>query len=148
MLGPPVKDVMRHIENEVAPLHYALPGDRNGLEFGSAEDEVKNIVVCWAPTFDVIKKAVKLNANLIVAHEWLIYEYFGYKWITKELPKNEKKTNTERISLLTKHGISVLKYHSNWDMAPGGIADSFGEYLGFKNLVHSAGSARIYGKHQ
>ena len=144
MLRLSVEDVMRYIENEVAPLRYALPGDRNGLEFGSAENEVDNIVVCWSPTLDVIKKAVKLNANLIVAHEWLIYEYLGNKWITKELPKNEKKTNMERISLLTKHGIAVLKYHSNWDMAPGGVADSFGKYLGFKNLVYSAGLARVY----
>lgn len=139
-----VKDVMQHIENEIAPLHYALPGDKNGLEFGSAENEVTNIVVCWSPTLNVIKEAIKVNANLIVAHEWLIYEYLGNKWITKELPKNEKRTNIERVKLLTTHNISVLKYHSNWDFAPGGVADSLGEYLGFKNLIYSFGLARVY----
>lgn len=116
-----------------------MPNDRNGLEFGSAENEGNDILVCSSPTLDVIKKAVKLSANLIVAHEWLTYEYLGNKWITKELSKAEKKTNIKRTTLLTKHEVSVLKYHSNWDMVPGGIADSFGEYLGFRNLVYSAG---------
>jgi len=144
MLRPAVKDVMQRIENEIAPLRYSLPGDKNGLEFGSKENEVSNIVVCWSPTLEVIRKAIELKTNLIVAHEWLIYDYLRNRWITKELHKTEKKTNLERISLLARHAISVLKYHSNWDIAPGGVSDSFGEYLGFENLVYSRGLARVY----
>lgn len=72
MSGIFVKDVMQYIQDEIAPLHYALPGDKNGLEFGSAENEVTNILVCWSPTLNVIKETIKLNANLIVAHELMM----------------------------------------------------------------------------
>lgn len=139
-----VEDVMHYIENKAAPLHYAFPNDRNGLEFGSAKSQVEKITVCWSPTLDVIRKAILLSSNLIVAHEWLIYEKSGSHWLRKEPGKQDKKVNLERLKLLSKYKISVLKYHSNLDNVPGGTADSLGEYLGFKNLVYKEGLARIY----
>lgn len=139
-----VRDVMRYIEREVAPLSYALPGDRNGLEFGSADMKVKGMVVSWSPNLDVINKTIDLGANLIIAHEWLVYRYLGNKWIEKELPTSDKKVNLNRTKLLTEHEISVLKYHSNLDIAPGGIADSFCEHLGFNKLLRKGKLVRVY----
>ena len=139
-----VKDVARYIEKEIAPLKYSLPGDRNGLEFGSLDNELKGIVTCWSPTLTVVEKAVSNNANLIISHEWLFYEYMGNKWLEKENWTFAKQANLRRLQSLSRNNITVLKYHSNWDVAPGGTADSFGEYLGFKNLVKKGKLIRVY----
>jgi putative NIF3 family GTP cyclohydrolase 1 type 2 len=138
-----VRDVAKFIE-EIAPLKYCLPGDRNGLEFGSPDGKVSGIVTCWSPTSMVIEKAVSYDANLIISHEWLFYEYTGNKWLENESWTFAKQVNLRRLQLLSRGNVSVLKYHSNWDIAPGGTADSFGEYLGFKNLVEKGKLIRVY----
>ena len=139
-----VKDIASYIEKEIAPLKYSLPGDKNGLEFGSLDNEVRGIVVCWSPTLMVIKKAVSIQANLIISHEWLVYKYTGNKWLENESRTFAKTPNLKRLRLLSQNNISILKYHSNWDIAPGGIADSFGEYLEFRNLIKKGKLVRVY----
>lgn len=139
-----VRDVAQYIEEEIAPLKYGLPGDRNGLEFGSLDDEVKGITICWSPTSIVIEKTVSNNANLIISHEWPFYEYTGNKWLENETRAFSKQANLRRLQLLSQNNITVLKYHSNWDIAPSGTADSFGEYLGFKNLIKRGKVIRVY----
>jgi len=139
-----VEDIAAYIEKEIAPLKYSLPGDKNGLEFGSLDNEVRGIVVCWSPTLMVIKKAVSIHANLIISHEWLVYKYTGSKWLENESRTFAKIPNLKRLRLLSQNDISILKYHSNWDIAPGGIADSFGEYLGFRNLIKKGKLVRVY----
>lgn len=141
-----VRDLATLIEEEIAPLKYSLPGDRNGLEFGSLDSRVTSIVTCWSPTSMVIEKAVSCNASLIISHEWLFYEYTGNKWLENEDWTFAKQVNQRRLRLLSQSNVSVLKYHSNWDIAPGGTADSFGEYLGFKNLVERGKLIRVYKK--
>lgn len=139
-----VKDVANYIEKEIAPLEYGLPGDKNGLEFGSLDNEVRGIVICWSPTLMVIEKAVSLQANLIISHEWLIYKHTGSKWLENEITTFAKTPNLKRLKMLSQNKMSLLKYHSNWDIAPGGIADSFGEHLGFKNLIKKGKLVRVY----
>ena len=139
-----VKDVANYIEKEIAPLKYSLPGDKNGLEFGSLDNEVRGIVTCWSPTLMVIEKAVSLQANLIISHEWLIYNHTGSKWMENEIRTPAKTPNLKRSKILSQNSMSLLKYHSNWDIAPSGVADSFGEYLGFKNLIKKGKLVRVY----
>lgn len=139
-----VRDVANYIEKKIAPLKYSLPGDKNGLEFGSLDNEVRGIVTCWSPTLMVIEKAVSLQANLIISHEWLIYKHTGNKWLENEVSTPAKTPNLERSKILSQNNMSILKYHSNWDIAPTGIADSFGEYLGFKNLIEKGKLVRVY----
>ena len=139
-----VKDVAKYIEAEIAPLKYSLPDDKNGLEFGSLNNEVIGITVCWSPTLKVIEKAIASKANLIVSHEWLIYEYTKNRWMENECRTSTKVPNLKRLRLLSENDMAVLRYHSSWDIAPGGIADSLGEYLGFKNLVKKGRLVRVY----
>jgi len=139
-----ISEIEDHIENKIAPLKYSLLGDENGLLFGMLDSEVTAIIVCWSPTLRVIEKAIQNNANLIISHEWLIYEYGENKWIEREKRTFSKIPNLKRLGLLTKHNISVIKHHSNWDFAPRGIADSFGECLGLNNLVKKGKIIRVY----
>ncbi len=139
-----IRDIANYVEREIAPLKYSLPGDRNGLEFGSLNNEVTGIVVSWTPSSTVIEKSVSLKANLIISHEWSLYEHSGSKWLENESWMFAKRTNLKRLQLMFRNGISILKYHSNWDIAPGGIADSFGERLGFKDLAKKGRLVRVY----
>lgn len=139
-----VKEVEDYIEQHVAPLELSLPQDINGLIFGTLDVEVTGIVVSWSPTLRVIEASIRNKANVIISHEWLIYEHSGNKWMEEEKSAYSKIPNLKRTELLTKHKISVLKHHSNWDIAPHGTADSFGEFLGFKNLVKRGKVTRIY----
>jgi len=139
-----VRDIASYIEKEIAPLKYSLPGDKNGLEFGSLNNEVRGVVVCWSPTLMVIKKAASIQANLIISHEWLVYKYTGSKWLENESRTFAKTPNLKRLCILSQNNISILKYHSNWDIAPRGVADSFGEYVGFRNLIKKGKLVRVY----
>lgn len=139
-----IKEIEEYIENELAPLSLSLPGDKNGLHFGTLNGEVNGVVVCWSPTLRVIEKTIEMGANLIVCHEWLIYDFSGNKWIEKERSTYSKVPNLKRLRLLTQHDVTVLKHHSNWDLASGGVADSFGEYLEFINLIGRGKVTRIY----
>jgi len=139
-----VKKVEDYIEQHVAPLKLSLPQDINGLVFGTLDMEVTGIAVCWSPTLRVIEASVENKANVILSHEWLVYEQSGSKWMETEKGVYSKIPNLKRIKLLAEHKISVLKHHSNWDIAPQGTADSFGEFLGFKNLVKKGKLIRIY----
>jgi putative NIF3 family GTP cyclohydrolase 1 type 2 len=139
-----VRDVADYIEREIAPLKYGLLGDKNGLEFGSPDNEVAGIVVSWSPTSKVIEKSTAFRANLIISHEWTFYEHTGSKWLENEKWTFAKQANLRRLQLLSKKNINILKYHSNLDIAPGGTVDSFGEYLGFKNLIKKGRLIRVY----
>lgn len=139
-----IKEIEDYIERELAPLNLSLPNDVNGTMFGTLGSQVTGIVVCWSPTLRVIEAAVKSNANLIVSHEWLVYEQSGSKWMENERGVSHKVPNQKRLELLNKHKITILKHHSNWDIAPRGTADSLAEAMGFQNLVKKGKIIRVY----
>ena len=42
---------------------------RDKVLWGNTDQELKAVVTCIYPSIDVIKKAIELNANLIISHE-------------------------------------------------------------------------------
>jgi len=139
-----VNDIAFYIENELAPISEALHGDDNGLFYGSLENVVTGIAVCWSPTLKVLKEARERDFNLVVSHEWLFYHHSESRWIEKERKEDEKKPNVRRKEILSAGNMSVLKYHSNWDFATGGVMDSFGDYLGFTSCIGGNRFSRLY----
>lgn len=135
-----VKDVADCIES-IAPL---IKRDDSGLIYGNMNDKVKGIVVCWSPTLEVIKTCQRLSCNLIISHEWLFYCKSNNKWMENEKPAFAKIPNLRRLELLTKNNISVLRYHRNWDVVDGGVADTLGACLGFKNCIKKGFFIRVY----
>ena len=139
-----VQDVADYIES-IAPL---IEGDDGGLVFGSMAEEVKGIVVCWAPTLDVITTSSRLGCNLIISHEWLFYHKSQNPWLQNERNMWVKYPNLARLFALMSEGwINVLRYHRNLDIAEGGIADTLGEALGLKkesNCIKLGYFTRLY----
>ena len=135
-----VKDVADYVES-VAPL---IEGDDSGLIYGNMNSGVKGVVVCWSPTLEVLKTCQRLGCNLIISHEWLFYFKSDNRWMENEQPTFAKMPNLKRLEILTKNKINVLRYHRNWDAVDGGVADTLGEYLGFRNCIKKGFFARVY----
>lgn len=86
--------------------------DRDHILYGEAHinDECTGIVTtCWA-TAEVIQKAHKLGANLIIAHEALFWNHGDHRdWLEKE----KNKTYLAKKKLLDKYKIVVRRDHDH-----------------------------------
>ncbi len=95
---------------------------KNTLIFGDPEEEVKGIVTVWKVTKNVIKKAIELNANVIIFHEDFLYEYKPY--IVKGRHPFVIPANREKLELISKNKINLIRYHTKWDDAKNGNNDT------------------------
>lgn len=94
---------------------------------GNVEKEVKKVGVCMFPTTDVIKKAIKLGVNFLIAHEGLIYTKVG------DEPHHIGK---EKLSLLEKGDITVFRFHDlAHTMIPDLIFEGGVKMLGLKGKI-------------
>lgn len=129
-----IKEVAAIIE-EYAPLATGIAGDELGLLAGDGEKQVKAVAICWSPTLEVLNKAAKAGANMVISHEPLTYGICGrdpeahLKWYD-EAHINAKIPNQKRLTLVFSQGLTIYRYHSNWDVAPKyGIADALAAIL-------------------
>lgn len=116
-----VKEVYEVLE-KLAPKSTAMPGDNPGFLVGDGSSEVKKILVALDCTSDVILEAERAGANLIVTHHPVIYA--PLKDVTEE----------SRVFKLISRGISVISWHTNLDMAEGGVNDCLAKRLGLTEL--------------
>ncbi|ULL17634.1 Nif3-like dinuclear metal center hexameric protein [Paenibacillus sp. H1-7] len=111
---------------ELAPKHYAVADDKIGLQLGTLNKEVLNVLVALDVTEEVVDEAIRLQANLIIAHHAIIYR-----------PLSHLQTDTPAGRLyekLIKHDIAVYIAHTNLDVAEGGVNDMMAEALGLSGL--------------
>jgi len=103
----------------------------NDVVFGDLDNEVTGIVTVWKPTKEIIEKAIELNVNTIISHEALFYELDPYPLVP---PRNTFtiKSNREKIKLLDKYNMNVIRLHTSWDDALDGNDDTTAKLLGAK----------------
>lgn len=76
------------------------------IKTGNPETLVTGIVTTMFPTISVIKEAIRLNANFIIAHEPSFYNHSDRSdWVKNNTVLNEKKL------LLEKHKIAIWRFH-------------------------------------
>ncbi len=76
------------------------------IKVGSADQIVTGIISTMFPTVAIIEEAVKLNANLIIAHEPTFYS------ATDNLEKQETNAMIQKkLALLKEKGIVVWRFH-------------------------------------
>ena len=81
---------------------------RDQILYGNPDQECVGIVVCIWPSIDVIKEALKRNANLIVSHEALFWNHGDHqKW----LQESQNQTYLEKKALLDQGSICVWRDH-------------------------------------
>jgi len=108
---------------DYAPFSTGIEGDELGLLVGEPQREVTGVITCWSPTVVVLEQAVACGANVILCHEPLTWGICGrdpeagLKWYD-ERHITAKVPNQRRLQLCLENGLSVYRYHSNWDWAP------------------------------
>src|SRR5690625_3466285 len=114
-----------------APKHLAYEWDNVGLQIGSYNRPVKNVMITLDVLESVVDEAIEKNIDLIIAHHPLLFK-----------PVNEINYDTpigRIIYKLIKNEITVYATHTNLDIAPGGVNDMLCDQLNIEKrdyIVH------------
>ena len=111
---------------ELAPKHYAVPDDKIGLQLGTLNKEITNVLVALDVIDEVVDEAIRLQANLIIAHHAIIFRPLAHLQTASPAGKLYEK--------LIKNDIAVYIAHTNLDVAEGGVNDLMAEALGLQGL--------------
>ncbi len=122
---PTVRDLLDAIER-IAPVRFALPDDRVGLQIGDAGQNVKAGVVTLDWSDDLIGFAASKRAQAIVAHHPIIWEP-----ISRVTSEDLRGRAIRR--LVRELDAAYIACHTNWDAAPGGVSDTLAGLLGLKD---------------
>lgn len=110
------------ILRELAPEECACEWDNPGLLAGRSDKEVNRIYIALDATDQAVEAAVRENAQMLLTHHPLIF-----KAIKKV---NDQNFITRRLVKLIQADISYYAMHTNFDAAPGCMADMAAEKLG------------------
>lgn len=120
-----IKDITNYLE-ELAPLQYQESYDNSGLLVGDAEREVSAAVITLDCTEDVVDEAVKLGANLIIAHHPIVFaglkRFNGSNYIERTVIK------------AIENKVAIYAIHTNLDAVTNGVNAKIGSLLGLKSL--------------
>ncbi len=102
---------INEVIKRIVEYHPPLNSDRptcDTVKCGDPEQECTGIVVCCFPSVEVIRQAVKLGANMIIAHEPLFWSNEeDNTWLEKSPVYQEKKR------LLEESGIVIWRDHDH-----------------------------------
>lgn len=109
---------------QLAPKHVAVPDDKIGLQLGTLQKEIKNVLVTLDVNDQVVEEAIALKADLIIAHHAIIF---------RPLAQLQTDTPAGRVyEKLIKNDIAVYISHTNLDITEGGMNDWMAEVLGIE----------------
>ncbi|TYP77991.1 Nif3-like dinuclear metal center hexameric protein [Paenibacillus methanolicus] len=107
---------------QLAPKHYAVENDRIGLQLGTLQKDITKVLIALDVTDEVVEEAIRIGAELIIAHHAIIY---------RPLAKLDTSTPAGKLyEKLIKHDIAVYISHTNLDVTEGGINDWMADMLG------------------
>lgn len=121
----------------LAPKALAAEWDNVGLLAGSADREVRSVLVALDITEPVVEEAERMGADLIVSHHPVIFH--PVKSITDRDPSGRL------LIRLVRSGTGAVCMHTNLDAAQGGVNDALASALGLQDAAPAAegGIARI-----
>ncbi|MCJ7841860.1 Nif3-like dinuclear metal center hexameric protein [Lederbergia sp. NSJ-179] len=110
---------------EFSPKKYAFEGDPIGLQVGSFQKSVNNIMIALDVLENVVDEAIEKEVDLIIAHHPMIFR--PMKKIQTDQPQGRI------VEKLLKHDITVYAAHTNLDIAKGGVNDMLAQALQLEN---------------
>lgn len=113
-----------NVLNEIAPFLLQESYDNSGLQFGDLEAEVSKILLSLDLTEKTVEEAKESGANTIVTHHPVFFRP------VKSIERGERKSVYEAIT----SKLNVISFHTNFDMAEGGLNDYFINLLGLKKI--------------
>lgn len=120
-----IEKVTTYIENW-APKGIAWERDNVGLQIGTSQQELKNILLCLDVNKDVVEDAVKKKCNLIISHHPLLFNP-----IRNIKPGNK---NSDVIVKLIKNNIALYSAHTNLDFTKDGVSFQLAKRLKLKSV--------------
>lgn len=111
----------------LAPEDCACEWDNPGLLAGRSDKEVKRIYIALDATDQVVEAAVKAGADMLITHHPLIF-----KAIKKV---NDQNFITRRLVTMIQADMSCYAMHTNFDAAPGCMADLAAARLGLGDCM-------------
>lgn len=112
---------------ELAPEEYACEWDNPGLLAGRSDKEVKTVYIALDATERVVNAAKEAGADMLITHHPLIFKAI------KQV--NDRNFITNRLVKLIQADISYYAMHTNFDAAPGCMADLAAGRLGLSRCV-------------
>lgn len=120
-----VKELLNYLE-EVCPLPYQESYDNCGLITGDKEKNITGVLLCLDSTEEVLKEAVKLKYNVVIAHHPILFS---------PVKKLTGKTYTERALIYAiKNDLCIYAMHTNLDNIRTGVNYKIAQKLALTNL--------------
>jgi dinuclear metal center YbgI/SA1388 family protein len=117
-------EVISYLES-IVPVSSQESYDNCGLLIGDRMAEVKGVLLCLDSTEEVVDEAIRIGANIIIAHHPIIFK--GLKSITG-------KNYVERTLLACiKNDIALYTIHTNLDNYRFGVNKEICDRLGLSN---------------
>ncbi len=120
-----VKNLIKHIETW-APPGIAWEKDNVGLQIGSTQSQITNILLCLEVNSRVVDDAIKKRCNLIISHHPLIFN--PLKSIT------DRDSQSELIQKIIKNEINVFSAHTNLDFTKDGVSFQLAKKLKLQQI--------------
>jgi len=107
-------DIIKYLENW-APKEIAWEKDNTGLQIGSPERRIKNIMLSLDLNENVIDQAIKKKCNFIFTHHPLLF---------KPLQRIDTSVNSTSLLVekLIKNDITLYSAHTNLDFTKDGVS--------------------------
>lgn len=119
-------EIFRFIE-EWAPKGIAWEKDNVGLQVGSNDNAVKNILLSLDLNEKVVEEAVRKKCNLIISHHPLLFRPL------QKIDIQSDKTS-KIIAKLLKQNITLYSAHTNLDFTKDGVSFKLAEKLKLSKL--------------
>lgn len=112
--------------NEKYPFNLQEEWDNSGLQIGNSNNELKGVVLSLDLEEETVDKAIGNDANLIITHHPYLFSP------TNSIDFRDSFYN--RLQKCIKNDITVYAFHTNLDIAEGGVNDNLANILGLRDV--------------
>lgn len=110
-----------------APKPIAWERDNVGLQVGSLQKQVNNVLLCLEVNEKVVSEAIKKKCDLIISHHPLLFNPI------KKINTDSDKTS-KILELLIKYNITLYSAHTNLDFTKDGVSFQLAQKLGLSGI--------------
>lgn len=112
-----VIDIYKALD-ELAPFSFQTAWDNSGILVDSRLNTVNKIMLTLDITYETAVEAHKIGAELVISHHPVIFSPL------------KRLDDSDPAVILSKHNITAICMHTNFDIASGGMNDILCEKLG------------------
>ncbi len=121
-----INEIIKQIE-DWAPKGIAWDKDNIGLQVGSPNNKVTNVLLALDFNQKVLREAIKKKTNIIITHHPFIFTPI------KNLNFNTD-TKSQLIKELIKNNITLYSAHTNLDYTKNGVSFELAKQIGLQNI--------------